>query len=204
MLFVRPVSTLIMDEALEKIRDFADRAHDGQQRKYTPERYIVHPVRVMEMCRNYGQNLPVLAAALLHDVLEDTEVNTDELQEFLITVMPQKEAGITLKLVQELTDVYVKTDYPEWNRKKRKLMETERIAGTSSLAQTVKYADIIDNCSEIVEHDPQFGARFLSECRNLLKKADKGDQRLYQMAVKTVDEALNNLHRTPHLKSIKI
>lgn len=109
---------LVMDQVLDQIRDFADRAHSSQQRKYTPERYIVHPVRVMEICRNYGQNLPVLAAALLHDVLEDTKVGVDELQGFLITVMPQRDAGITLKLVRELTDVYEKTDYPEWNRKK--------------------------------------------------------------------------------------
>lgn len=184
-----------MDQVLEKIKNFADQAHDGQQRKYTPERYIVHPVRVMEICRDYSQSLPVLAAALLHDVLEDTEVSKADLQKFLIVVMQQDEAEKTVKLVQELTDVYIKENYPQWNRKKRKLMEAERTAKTSSLSQTIKYADIIDNCSEIVEHDPGFGGRFLTECRYLLKRADKGDQRLYKRAIKTVNDGLEKLHQ---------
>jgi (p)ppGpp synthase/HD superfamily hydrolase len=183
------------DQILEKIRDFADRAHDGQQRKYTPERYIVHPVRVMEICRHYGQSMPVLAAALLHDVLEDTAVNQEELQKFLMKVMSRGEALKTIKLVVELTDVYVKKDYPQWNRKKRKSAET-------SPAQTVKYADIIDNCREIVEHDPGFGARFLAECRDILKKTDKGDRHLYELAVKTVDEGLKKLHPEAGLKTV--
>jgi (p)ppGpp synthase/HD superfamily hydrolase len=193
------MDNFMMNQVLEKIKDFADQAHDGQQRKYTPERYIVHPVRVMEICRDYSQSLPVLAAALLHDVLEDTEVSKADLQKFLIVVMPHDQAEETVKLVQELTDVYVKDNYPQWNRKKRKLMEAERTAKTSSLSQTIKYADIIDNCSEIVEHDPGFGGRFLAECRDLLKRADKGNQRLYKRAVKTVNEGLEKLH----LKSSK-
>ncbi len=63
-----------MDKVLEKVKEFADNAHGDQMRKYTPDRYIVHPIRVMEICREYDSRLPVLAAALLHDVLEDTKV----------------------------------------------------------------------------------------------------------------------------------
>ncbi|WP_297333190.1 hypothetical protein [Flavobacterium sp.] len=36
------------EEILHRIREYADDAHGSQMRKYTPERYIVHPVRVME------------------------------------------------------------------------------------------------------------------------------------------------------------
>ncbi|MGN6567929.1 MAG: hypothetical protein ACTHJ0_08255 [Flavipsychrobacter sp.] len=36
---------------LEEVIAFADKAHGSQMRKYTPERYIVHPIRVMELCR---------------------------------------------------------------------------------------------------------------------------------------------------------
>jgi (p)ppGpp synthase/HD superfamily hydrolase len=185
--------TIEMNTAIEKVRSFADSAHDGQLRKYTPERYIVHPVRVMEMCKLYSNNLPVLAAALLHDVLEDTPVSQEELQSFLITVMPENEAIQTVKLVVELTDVYIKKDYPQFNRKKRKAKELQRIAQTSATSQTIKYADVIDNCSEIVEHDPKFARRFLMECRNLLKVADKGNTQLYEQAVKTVDAGLARL-----------
>ena len=67
-------------EDLEKIRHFADQAHGGQLRKYTPERYIVHPVRVMETLKKYTDDLTVLAAALLHDVLEDTTTTILEIE----------------------------------------------------------------------------------------------------------------------------
>lgn len=68
-----------MDRILEQIRDFADRAHGDQLRKYTPERYIVHPVRVMEQVQRITNDTTMLAAALLHDVLEDTATTADDI-----------------------------------------------------------------------------------------------------------------------------
>ena len=100
-----------MEDVLKQVRDFADKAHGDQMRKYSPERYIVHPVRVMNLCREYADSLPVLAAALLHDVLEDTPVTKKELQHFLEEVMEQHMALETLALVVELTDVFIKKDY---------------------------------------------------------------------------------------------
>src|SRR3954469_23818249 len=116
-----------MDAVLEKIKDFADQAHGDQKRKYTPERYIVHPVRVMELCQRYTTARPLLAAALLHDVLEDTPVTTFQLHRFLALVLNEKEAAQTVQLVIELTDVYIKATFPRWNRRKRKAVEAARI-----------------------------------------------------------------------------
>jgi guanosine-3',5'-bis(diphosphate) 3'-pyrophosphohydrolase len=185
----------IMEAALEKIRDFADQVHGEQQRKYTPERYIVHPVRVMEMCRAHTGKLPVLAAALLHDVLEDTPVTKERLAQFLFTVMKEEDAKETLRLVVELTDVYTKQRHPRLNRKKRKAKEAVRIEKTSADSQTVKYADIIDNCREIVKHDPDFANVFLRECKGLLTVMPKGNETLRQEAVETVDRCLKEVMR---------
>jgi (p)ppGpp synthase/HD superfamily hydrolase len=182
-----------METVLEKVRDYADKAHGKQQRKYTPDRYIVHPVRVMELCRPYNDTLPVLAAALLHDVLEDTPVTKEDLLRFLQSVMNETDAGETLKLVVELTDLFTKERHPRWNRKKRKTKEAARIQQTSSDSQTVKYADIIDNCREIVEHDPDFAKVFIRECKALLKVMPKGHEVLYQEAIDTVNSCLLKL-----------
>ncbi|WP_207531692.1 HD domain-containing protein [Desertivirga arenae] len=179
-----------MEEILEQVRRFAERAHGEQTRKYSPERYIFHLVRVTEMCREYNHKLPVLAAALLHDVLEDTPVKKEEIRVFLNGVMEKNEVDYTLKLVMELTDIFVKKDYPKWNRRLRKAREAERIEKTSADAQTIKYADIIDNCREITEKDPEFAAVFLRECKNLLAKITKGNRALYNKAVKTVNDCL--------------
>lgn len=182
-----------MDAALQQVKDFAAKAHNGQQRKYSPEPFIAHPVRVMEMCRLFKPELSVLAAALLHDVLEDTVVDQNELQQFLNTVMDAGEANRTVELVVELTDVYVKQRFPKWNRRKRKLKEADRIEQTSADAQTVKYADIIDNCKEIVEQDPEFANRYLRECRALLKRIPKGVPELYKRANDIVTTCLGKL-----------
>jgi (p)ppGpp synthase/HD superfamily hydrolase len=75
------------EQIIDQIMPFAAQAHGSQQRKYTDELYIVHPVRVMEICRGYTSNITLLAAALLHDVLEDTEVTKAGITAFLNTVM---------------------------------------------------------------------------------------------------------------------
>jgi (p)ppGpp synthase/HD superfamily hydrolase len=184
-----------MEEVLEQIRDFADKAHGEQMRKYTPERYIVHPVRVMKICREYTDDITVLAAALLHDVLEDTPVTQEDIHDFLLGLMEREKAERTVGLVVELTDVYVKEDYPQWNRRKRKERETLRLEKTSADSQTVKYADIIDNSAEIINHDTEFAPLFLHECRAILKKMTMGNPELYKRAVETVDKCIAQLPR---------
>jgi (p)ppGpp synthase/HD superfamily hydrolase len=184
-----------MDEALQKIRDYADAAHGRQERKYSSERYIAHPVRVMEMCRKHTDSLPILAAALLHDVLEDTPVSLKEMKHFLKDTIESADADQTAVLVVELTDVYTKHSYPRWNRAKRKRKEAARIGKTSADAQTVKYADIIDNCREIVDHDPDFAKVFLKECRSLLQAMPSGNPVLYSEAKALVDRCLQQLAR---------
>jgi guanosine-3',5'-bis(diphosphate) 3'-pyrophosphohydrolase len=173
-------------ETLQLIRDFADRAHGGQTRRYTGDRYIVHPERVMNAVKQYEARLPVLAAALLHDVLEDTNVPGKEIMDFLLTVMSAEDAAEAMRLVEQLTDIYTKKRYPQWNRRKRKTKEAERLAKASAEAQTIKYADIIDNLPEIMREDPDFADRYLSECRELLKRMDKGHQELREEAMKII------------------
>lgn len=184
-----------MEEVLKKITEFADQAHGEQMRKYTPDRYIVHPVRVMEMCRQHTKDLPILAAALLHDVLEDTPVTAKDLHIFLESVMNPEDASRTVKLVKELTDEFVKSAYPHLNRRKRKAMETERLIKTSADSQTIKYADIYDNCLEIVNHDQHFAKVFLSECRNILEKLDKGEPLLREKAKDIVEKEIRQLKK---------
>jgi len=184
-----------MEAVLLKIRDFVDQAHGSQKRKYSDERYIVHPVRVMNICRTYDGRLPILAAALLHDVLEDTRVKENEILDFLLGLMPSGDAAWTIAMVVELTDVYIKPDYPNLNRRRRKQLELDRIIQTSPEAQTIKYADILDNCSEIVANDRDFAPRLLNECRAILLHSVKGNPDLHQVAIEKIDTELARISR---------
>lgn len=189
------VHAIHMDALLDSIISFTDNAHGSQLRKYTPERYIVHPTRVMRMLQSYTNDRTVLAAAIMHDVLEDTPVKADEISNFLKPLLPQNEVERTVELVKELTDEYVKEAYPHWNRRKRKEKEVERLALTSPDAQTIKYADIIDNCLEIVKYDNGFAPKFLSECRQILQKMNKGNKDLYQKAVESIEKGFELLNK---------
>lgn len=182
-----------MENIIEQVKEFAGRAHGEQRRKFADEPYIAHPIRVMEICATYTKDVCILAAALLHDVLEDTPVTKEQINDFLLTIMEKNKTDRTLHLVDELTDRYVKANYPSWNRRKRKAMETERLVITSSDAQTIKYADIIDNSSEIVNQTDDFAGVFLRECKALLQKMDKGNPQLYQRALDTVNAGLEQM-----------
>ena len=56
---------------------FATAAHAavGQMRKYTNDPYIVHPIRVATTVAKFGGTDEMIAAAYLHDVVEDTGVS---------------------------------------------------------------------------------------------------------------------------------
>lgn len=181
------------DDILEKVKEFAHQAHGDQKRKYTPDPYIVHPYRVMKICKDYSDDITVLSAALLHDVLEDTETTKEDIFDFLREHMSEGNTVNTVELVKEMTDVYVKQSYPRLNRNRRKRLEAERMAKTSHNAQTIKYADIIDNCNEIVDHDPDFAGVFLFECKKLLDRIDSGNAELRKKAFDTVNLNLANL-----------
>lgn len=182
-----------MEKILEQVKQFATLAHEGQLRKFAPEPFVVHPIRVMQTCAHYCSDYTVLSAALLHDVLEDTDVTRHDMYDFLRTVMEPHPAQRTVKLVEQLTDVYIKDNYPHWNRRKRKKEEIKRLSMTTADAQTIKYADVIDNCTAIIEHDVDFADRFLNECRDLLKKINRGNSVLYLRAIETVNVAIREL-----------
>lgn len=182
-----------MEKILEQVKLFATNAHAGQMRKYADEPFVTHPIRVMKTCSQYSSDVSILAAALLHDVIEDTELTRNEVFDFLLTVMAHHQAKRTVVLVEQLTDVYIKANYPHWNRRKRKREEIKRLSKISADAQTIKYADIIDNCNEIIHHDQDFADRFLHECRDTLQKINKGNSVLYLRALETVNTGIKEL-----------
>ena len=178
---------------LEKVREFARKAHGPQMRKFSPEPYIVHPIRVMELCSEYVQSTEILAAALLHDVLEDTKVSKKELLGFLSTVFDEVSSVKILGFVSDLTDLYTHEKYPDWSRKKRKEYEAGRLSSVSAEAQTIKCADILDNCRDVLIQAPDFALKYLSEVKNLLSKMKKADPRLHTLCDKQVQNGLDIL-----------
>lgn len=160
-------------DIVEKARIFATAAHAaiGQVRKYTQEPYIVHPAEVVGILRAVEHTPVMLAAAWLHDVLEDTNVTYDLL-------MQEFGAEIT-SLVLWLTDVSKPED---GNRSTRKELDRQHTASAPAEAQTIKLADLISNTKSIVAHDAAFAKVYLEEKRMLLQVMVRGDKKLHDIA----------------------
>ncbi len=159
---------------VERARVFATAAHAavGQLRKYTFEPYIVHPREVAGIVAEAGGTPEMIAAAWLHDTVEDTGVTIETIRE---------EFGPEVaELVGWLTDV----SRPEQgNRAVRKAIDRAHTASAPAAAQTIKLADLIANTRSILEHDAEFARVYLAEKRALLEVMTKGDTRLRERAL---------------------
>jgi len=144
---------------IEKATRFAALKHAGHKRKYTDAPYLTHLLAVADLVRSTGASDTVIAAAILHDTLEDTETTLKELKtEF---------GSEVASLVLEVTDVY--TDHAAGNRAARKGWERDRLSTVSADAMTIKVADIIDNTGSIAERDPGFAKMYRPEKAAMLK-----------------------------------
>ena len=65
---------------LEKAFELADSMHKDQKRK-SGEPFVIHPVAVATMLADMDMDMPSIVAGMLHDVIEDTPVTTDEMKE---------------------------------------------------------------------------------------------------------------------------
>lgn len=150
--FTRKPVVFQMSEFVYKAYQFAKKAHEGQTRKYTHEPYIYHPVEVMSIVSTVDHTEEMLAAALMHDNIEDCGVTYKEIA---------KEFGvITAWYVDDLTDVSKPED---GNRAKRKEIDRQHTAKASPQAKTIKLADLISNSRSIVKHDKDFARVYIKE-----------------------------------------
>jgi guanosine-3',5'-bis(diphosphate) 3'-pyrophosphohydrolase len=119
----------LVREALEA----AESAHAGQIRNGSGGMpYIEHPLTVAAMLEEQGYDDDVLAAALLHDVVEDSEVGLDELRERF----GERVGG----MVGAMTDDESIEDY-----RQRKAEHRERIAAAEDETHAIYAADKLTN-----------------------------------------------------------
>ncbi|ALM52519.1 HD domain-containing protein [Halomonas huangheensis] len=171
-------------DLVERARLFATAAHAAidQRRKYSGAPYIEHPEAVARLVAEHGADEVMIAAAWLHDVVEDTEVSLE-----LVSEEFGKEVS---DLVDALSDLQTAED---GNRRVRKQRAAERLAQADPRAQTIKYADLIHNTSSIVRHDRGFAYIYLEEKRYLLEMMTQGEPGLRQKAFQMLEVAEGEL-----------
>jgi len=157
---------------------FATKKHKGQLRRDgTP--YITHPIRVAEIVLKFKESHrmdELVAAAYLHDTLEDTDTGVNELSEnfgYLVAL-----------LVSELTtdkfscEAIGKTEYM-----KNKL-SNERSLG--HWAMTIKLADRLDNVSDLNERKVEFARKYKEETLEILKYVEE-KRKLTEVHIKLIE-----------------
>lgn len=180
------------DALVERALEFARAAHGsvGQLRKYSGQPYDEHLRRVAEMVSAVTDDAEMIAAAWLHDVVEDTPTTIEQIERHF-------GAGVR-DLVDALTDISRPQD---GNRAARKALDRAHLAQASARAQTVKLADLIDNCQDICKHNPRFGRVFVDEMAGLIDVLTAGDESLRKRARKTLDKWAARVRRpTPSVE----
>jgi len=125
-------------------------AHGGQTRKGDNLPYIIHPFMVALKLAKYNFSDAVIAAALTHDVLEDTDFGEEKLKQEL--------GSEVLEIVKAVTN----DDSLPWEEKKKKYVETVRSG--SEGAKAVAVADKIHNLESLMiayaEQGPELWKKF--------------------------------------------
>ena len=114
----------------------AAEAHDGQRRKDDGTPYITHPIAVAELLHDAGFDDEVIAAALLHDVVEDTEMGPGEIAE--------RFGERVAELVEALSEDEGIEDYEERKREHREQVEE---SGRDAIA--IYIADKLSNLRDM-------------------------------------------------------
>jgi GTP diphosphokinase / guanosine-3',5'-bis(diphosphate) 3'-diphosphatase len=134
----------IAHRLMHAIRFAAEHHRDDRRKGATAAPYINHPIIVAEQlaAHGLGEDVELLMAAVLHDVIEDTDATFEELN----SAFGQRVAEV----VQEVSDD--KTLEKEARRK----VVVDTIAHKSLAARLVKLSDLIANVHDIVHHPPQW------------------------------------------------
>lgn len=145
---------------LLKAMAFAAHKHRTQRRKGPDASpYINHLVDVANLLANVGEvaDLSTLVAAILHDTIEDTETNAEELEQLF---------GPTVRrLVEEVTD---NKALPKAERKR---LQVEHAAHISDPAKLIKLADKTCNARDVMQNPPE--AWSTERCREYLDWSER-------------------------------
>jgi (p)ppGpp synthase/HD superfamily hydrolase len=143
---------------------YAFKKYDGLKRDISNLPYIIHPIRMLSILREFGydefKNENMMISVLLHDLVEDTSVKIEELENLF---------GIKVSLiVRALTqpkEIDHKEDWLKW------------FEFFSKDAQIIKMVDQIDNLLDMEENSfsESRKSKFIEESEFILKICEKSD-----------------------------
>lgn len=162
---------------INKAREFAAKAHEGQVRKGTNRPYIVHPIEVGDIVSSMTQDAEVISAALLHDTIEDCEHVSRML-------LAEEFSERVANMVAQESEDKSKT----WMERKRATIE--HIRNAPHEVKLICLADKLSNIRDIDRDYPVLG----DELWNRFRMKDKDTIGWYYKGVRdSLEDTLNTL-----------
>ena len=144
-------NTFIDSTLLDKAICFAVQAHHNTERRGKGFPYIVHPMEAVAIAATLTSDQELLAAAALHDVVEDTDITLDDLR---------REFGDRVAwLVEQESDKFIagKSESASW--RERKQAAIDRLATVTREAKIVAMGDKLSNMRAIARDYDELGDR---------------------------------------------
>ena len=141
----KPLDTTLLDRAIV----FAVHAHAGTERRGKGFPYIVHPMEAVEIVATMTRDQELLAAAVLHDTVEDTDTTVEQIR----TEFGDRIAS----LVASESDIVVDGVNEEDSWHARKQAAIDRLARASHDAKIVALGDKLSNMRAIARDYAQQG-----------------------------------------------
>lgn len=161
---------MLYSRLVHSAMDFAALAHQAQRRKKADTPFISHCAMVGAMLQAAGLPETVVAAGLLHDIIEDTDVTLGELEEQFGSEIAELVNGVSEKSKSQ-----------PWAERKTGYLEKLRAAPDGSLA--IVAADKIHNINSMLMH---------KEAGGDLWSISKGSQEQQLWYFRTVKEILHD------------
>lgn len=127
----------------EKALQVAALAHRDQVRKHDGSPYVVHPIMVARLLEQHGFTETVMAAGLVHDVLEDSPMTDIELR----AILGEEVVAIVTAVSEDKA--------LSWEERKEKYVDAVVAAGEAVWAVSV--ADKVHNAACLIAHHQKIG-----------------------------------------------
>ena len=133
----KPLDTTLLDRAIV----FAVRAHAGTERRCKGFPYIVHPMEAVEIVATMTRDQELLAAAVLHDTVEDTDTTVEQIR----TEFGDRIASLVASESDTMPEGMSEED--SWHARKQAAID--RLARASHDAKVVALGDKLSNMRAI-------------------------------------------------------
>jgi (p)ppGpp synthase/HD superfamily hydrolase len=163
-------------EIMYKAKQFAEKYHKTQFRRFSHEPYVVHPISVAERLMRLTKDNELIIAAFLHDVLEDTEAT----YELVKTEFGETIANIVNELTSDKAQIKImgKANYL-----------ADKINKMSVKARIIKFADREHNVKDLSQ-DAKFGERYANETRDIIDLLKFTPTELEQIFIDAIEKKI--------------